>query len=128
MKNVNKLAQCLVAKKPRISTLAGPQFFINKKKVKKRRLPNTAMQQPINSSPQSARPQSDTSTASEESDDESTSPSQYKESPQKSKSTPQQKNKPPQKTQQQKNPPPPRKGVKRKLHSSPTLNNKRAKK
>eukprot|EP00957_Ditylum_brightwellii_P142453 10853097-Ditylum_brightwellii.AAC.1 len=32
MKNDNKLAQCLVAKKPRITTLAGPQLFVAKKK------------------------------------------------------------------------------------------------
>eukprot|EP00957_Ditylum_brightwellii_P145974 11116299-Ditylum_brightwellii.AAC.1 len=38
--------------------------------MKKRHLPNTAVQQPINSSPQSTGPQSDTSTTSEESDDE----------------------------------------------------------
>eukprot|EP00957_Ditylum_brightwellii_P111213 8480676-Ditylum_brightwellii.AAC.1 len=94
MKNGNKLTQCLVAKKPHISTLAGPQLFITEKKVKKRRIPNTAVQQPINLSPQSARPQSDTSTTSKESDDESTSPRQCKEPPQKTKSTQQQKNTP----------------------------------
>jgi len=102
MKNGNKLTQRLVAKKPRISTLAGPQLFITKTNMKKRRLPNTVGQQPINSSPQS-----DTSTASEESDEESKSPPQHKKTPQKTKSTPQQKNKPPQrKTQQWKNTPP----------------------
>eukprot|EP00957_Ditylum_brightwellii_P083319 6335014-Ditylum_brightwellii.AAC.1 len=95
MKNGNKLTQRLVAKKPHMSTLAGPQLFITKKKAKKRHLPNTAVQQPIYSSPQSARPQSGTSTTSEESDDESKSPPQRKEPPQKTKSTPQQKNKPP---------------------------------
>jgi hypothetical protein len=102
MKNGNKLTQRIVAKKPRISTLAGPQLFITKTNMKKRRLPNTVGQQPINSSPQS-----DTSTASEESDDASKSPPQRKKTPQKTKSTPQQKNKPPQrKTQQRKNTPP----------------------
>eukprot|EP00957_Ditylum_brightwellii_P040622 3074796-Ditylum_brightwellii.AAC.1 len=65
MKNGNKCTKCLVAKKPCISTLADPQLFIAKKKVKNRSLSNTAVQQPINSSLQSARPQSDTSTASE---------------------------------------------------------------
>eukprot|EP00957_Ditylum_brightwellii_P090179 6868473-Ditylum_brightwellii.AAC.1 len=70
MKNGNKLTQCLVANKPRISALVGPQLFITKTNMKERCLPNTEGQQPINSSPQSARPQFDTSTTSEESDDE----------------------------------------------------------
>eukprot|EP00957_Ditylum_brightwellii_P111212 8480675-Ditylum_brightwellii.AAC.1 len=54
---------------PCISTLAGPQLFNTKTNMKKRCLPNTVGQQPINSS---------TSTASEESDDESKSPPQQK--------------------------------------------------
>eukprot|EP00957_Ditylum_brightwellii_P159549 12145730-Ditylum_brightwellii.AAC.1 len=95
MKNGNKLTQRLVAKKPRISTLVGPQLFITEEKVKQRRLPNATVQRPINSSPQSVKPQSDTSTASEESDDESTFPPQRKEPPQNTKSTSQQKNEPP---------------------------------
>eukprot|EP00957_Ditylum_brightwellii_P021344 1609882-Ditylum_brightwellii.AAC.1 len=95
MKNVNKPTQHLVAKKPCITTLAGTQLFITKKKAEQRRLANAAVQRRINSSLQSARPQSDTSTPSEESGDESTSTLQHKQPPQKTKCTPQQKNKPP---------------------------------
>eukprot|EP00957_Ditylum_brightwellii_P192471 14653630-Ditylum_brightwellii.AAC.1 len=46
--------------------------------MEKRCLPNTVVQHPTNSIPQSARPQSDTSTASEESDDEIKLPFQHK--------------------------------------------------